>query len=87
MGFLLKSFLICLICALVFASGFFVGGVWQSNVNDNYQNIASMTCDYSNKITDVLNNQSGTLERCMGKPEYDLERLNKLNCSLLYKGK
>jgi hypothetical protein len=76
-----------LTCGLAFALGFFVGGVWQSNVNDNYQNIASMTCDYSNKITDVLNNQSATLEKCMGKPEYDLERLNKLNCSLLYREK
>jgi len=45
-----------------------------------YQDSAIMTCDYANKITDVLNDQSETLKLYTNN---DYTYLNQLNCSRL----
>jgi hypothetical protein len=63
--------------------GMFIAQIFFMQYDLTYKNTAIVTCEYANKMTDVLNNQSSALEKCMNKPDNDLVRINKLNCSLL----
>jgi len=62
------------------ALGVAFGGVIMASDDFSYQDSAIMTCDYANKITDVLNDQSETLKLYTNN---DYTYLNQLNCSRL----
>lgn len=81
-----KKFRILLIISFLILISFSLYSLYKSQIEKEqikYQEIAIKTCEYANNLTDMVNRQSGILEKYMNKPENDLTRINKLNCSLL----
>jgi hypothetical protein len=66
--------------------GFLFGFGVYHNADFHYKDASIMTCEYANKLTDMLNNQSNSMELYAGHPAKLFEELDHLNCSLLKGG-
>ena len=82
MGWLFKASMILLIFTFVFGAGVFVGYAYQNMSDLNSQDIAYNTCEYSNKLTDIINSQSELIEVTLNNG-FNYTRLDKLSCDLI----
>jgi hypothetical protein len=80
-----KWFWLALIFMSLFVGFLFGFGVYH-NSDFHYKDASIMTCEYANKLTDIINNQSRSIELYAGHQMETFERLDKLNCSLLKGG-
>ena len=58
---------------------FFMAGVVYEDLSET-QDVLHEMCIYTNKLTNFTNEQSGLVEQCMGKPAFDMIRLDYFNC-------
>lgn len=82
MGTLVSKIIWILVILLIAGGIFFIG--FQSGIafkKNVYQTLFSTMCEYTNKLTDLANNQSEFIELCMNKPKNDMGRLKYVSCN------
>jgi len=65
---------------LCFMAGFLAGSMVVYEDLSETQDVLHEMCIYTNKLTNFTNEQSGLVEQCMGKPAFDMIRLDYFNC-------
>ena len=66
--------------------GYYFGGMGAVPMITAQEDLTYDTCSYANLLTELVNKQSALLESVMGKPEFNLTRLEEINCTELIGG-
>jgi len=79
--FLMDKKYVVLFCILFFCLGTGAGMFIVLNQDFSYKDASIMTCEYANKLTNLVNDQTRSLELCVKDANYT--KLDLLNCGRL----